>query len=472
MVMVSYRLPLGSLVLTLDASDMDVHPLAGAVRFLSVPITAQSAALYEDGSEFFNLTSETGELGLRTLPSDGGRYLLTIVATDRADEPRSSTPFMLVVVFERPDNADVIELNIMEGSTSGTSVGLALCRNLGEDQTVITGDSIDPLRLTSNGEVTLTGTVDYEIIPLYTFDIECTRQGTIQSASVFVYVGDINDNSPVIMYSGAVIEVTENNMVDATIGQVEFSDADSGDNGRVDVTVRPTDTPVRVTPSGQMQLTKVLSHEDQSSYTFTLVAQDRGTPSRTATTQEITLNVLNTNKPPRFGAPAYAVHLPGNATVTGAPLVKFSITDDDSGVDGTIVELTVDIPWLIADLNTQQITLSSIPQVESNDVNPYVTASDTVNVDISVTYLRGTLAATDGSGLKASVPLFIVLFPGEALITVEVSTSISPNDFADTASAITRVFSESLNQRTIRSDAEDYRFAVLYTRRSPRRENR
>ena len=474
MVTVSYRLPLGSLVLTLDASDMDIHPLAGAVRFLSVPLTAQSAALYEDGSEFFNLTSETGELGLRTLPSDGGRYLLTIVATDRADEPRSSTPFMLVVVFERPESGEVIELNIVEGSGSGSFVGWVMCGSLGEGQTenITTMDNIWPLSLLTDGQVTVIGTVDHETAPLYAFDIECTREGTVASASVLVYVGDINDNSPVIMYSGTMIEVSENNMVDATIGQVEFSDADSGDNGRVDVTVRPADTPVRVTPSGQMQLTKVLSFEDQSSYTFTLVAQDRGTPSRLATTPEITLNVLNANKPPRFGAPAYAVHLPGNATVTGVPLVKFSITDDDSGVDGTIVDLTVNIPWLIADLNTQQITLSRIPQVGSNDVTPYITAGDIVNGDSSVTYLRGTLTATDGSGLKASVPLFIVFFPREALITVEVSTSISPDDFTDTASAITRVFSESLNQRTIRSDAEDYRFAVLYTRRSPSGVNR
>ena len=473
MVTISHRLQLGSIVLTLEATDRDVHPLAQSVRFYFVPLMAQYANMYKDGSEFFNLTSDTGDLALRTLPSEDAHYLLTVVATDRADAPRSSTPFRLAVVFERPESGEVIELNIVEGSGSGSFVGWVMCGSLGEGQTenITTMDNIWPLSLSTDGQVTVIGTVDHETAPLYAFDIKCTREGTVASASVLVYVGDINDNSPVIMYSGTVIEVSENNMVDATIGQVELSDADSGDNGRVDVTVRPADTPVRVTPSGQMQLTKVLSYEDQNSYTFTLVAQDRGTPSHSATTQEITLNVLNANKPPRFGAPAYAVHLPGNATVTGVPLVKFSITDDDSGVDGTIVELAVDIPWLMADLNMQQITLSYIPQIGSDDVTPYLTAS-VDNGDSSVTYLRGTLTATDGSGLKASAPLFIVLFPREALITVEVSTSISPDDFDDTASTITRVFSESLNQRTIRSDGEDYRFAVLYTRRSPSRENR
>ena len=474
MVTISPRLQLGSIVLTLEATDRDVHPLAQSVRFYFVPLKAQYANMSKDGSEFFNLTSDTGDLALRTLPSNGGRYLLTIVATDRADAPRSSTPFRLAVIFEELENVDVIELNIEEDSSSGVNVGRALCTDLGEGQTVMItpGSSISPLQLTPDGQVSLMGPVDHETTPLYAFGIDCVgADGTVASAAVLVYVDDINDNSPVIMYSGAVIEVSENNMVDATIGQVEFSDADSGDNGRVDVTVRPADTPVRVTPSGQMQLTKALSFEDQNSYTFTLVAQDRGTPSRTATSQEITLNVLNVNKPPRFGAPAYAVHLPGNATVTGVPLVKLSITDDDSGVDGTIVDLTLDIPWLAVDLNTQQIMLSRTPQVGLDDVTPYLTAS-VDNGDSSVTYLRGTLTATDGSGLKASVPLFIVLFPREALITVEVSTSISLDDFADTANTITRVFSESLNQRTVRSDAEDYRFAVLYTRRSPSRGNR
>jgi len=203
-----------------------------------------------------------------------------------------------------------------------------------------------------------------------------------------------------------------------------------------------------------------------------LVAQDRGAPAHSASTQEITLNVLNTNKPPRFGAPGYAVHLPaGNASTTGVPLLQLSIVDDDSGDDGTLADLSVNIPWLTADLSTQQITLSRIPLAGSSDVTPFLVAG-VADSDSPVTYLRGTLTATDGSGLKASVPLFIVLFPGEALIALEVSTSISPADFGDTASTVARVFSESLKQRTIGSEDEDYRFATLYTRRSSGNENR
>ena len=474
MVAISHRERLGSIILTLKATDRDVHPLAQAFKFYFVPLMAQYADMYKDGSEFFRLTSHTGEIALRTLPSDGGHYLLTIVAIDRGDEPRSSTPFRLAVVFKRLANDDVVELNVVEGSPSGTFIGWVHCSNLDEGRTdrITSGDNIWPLSLAPDGRVTLNGTVDHETTPLYTFSIECTgADGTAVSASVFVYVDDINDHSPTILYSGRAIEVTENNMVNATIGQVEFSDADSGDNGRVDVIATPADVPVRVTPSGQMQLTKVLSYEDRNSYTFTLVAQDRGTPARSATTQQITLTVLNANKPPRFGAPAYAVHLPGDATTTGVPLLLLSIIDDDSGDDGTLVDLSLDIPWLTADLNTRQITLSRIPQVGSSDVTPYL-AARVADGASSVTYLRGTLTATDGSGLKASVPLFIVLFPRESLITLEVSTSISPDDFEDTATTVTRVFSELLKQRTIRSGGEDYRFAVLYTRRSPRNGNR
>ena len=474
MVTLSHREQLGNVVLTLKATDRDVHPLAQVFRFYYVPLMAQYADMYRDGSEFFSLTPDTGELALRTLPSDSGRYLLTVVAIDRGDEPRSSMPFRLAVVFERPESDDLVELNVVEGSTSGTLVGSVYCSDLdGQTATITTMDNIEPLSLASDGRVTIVGTVDRETAPLYTFDIDCTGvDGTTASASVLVYVEDINDHFPTIVYSRGAIEVTENNMVNATIGQVEFSDADSGDNGRVDIFTRPADVPVHVTPSGQMQLTEVLSYEDKSSYTFVLVAQDRGTPARSASTQEITLNVLNTNKPPRFGASGYAVHLPaGNASTTGVPLLQLSIVDDDSGDDGTLADLSVNIPWLTADLSTQQITLSRIPLVGSSDVTPYLVAG-VADRDSPVTYLRGTLTATDGSGLKASVPLFIVLFPREALIALEVSTSISPADFGDTASTVARVFSESLKQRTIGSEDKDYRFATLYTRRSPGSENR
>ena len=475
MVTLSHREQLGNVVLTLKATDRDVHPLAQAFRFYFVPLMAQYADMYRDGSDFFSLTPDTGELALRTLPSDSGHYLLTVVAIDRGDEPRSSMPFRLAVVFERPESDDVVELNVVEGSTLGTLVGSVYCSDLAEGQTatITTIDNIEPLSLAPDGQVTLVGTVDRETTPQYTFDIDCMgANGTTVYATVFVYVEDINDHSPTIVYSGQAIEVTENNLVNAVIGQVEFSDADSGDNGHIDIFVMPADVPVHVTPSGQMQLTEVLSYEDKSSYAFVLVAQDRGAPARSASTQEITLNVLNTNKPPRFGAPGYAVHLPtGNASTTGVPLLQLSIVDDDSGDDGTLADLSVNIPWLTADLSTQQITLSRIPLVGSSDVTPYL-AAGAADRDGPVIYLRGTLTATDGSGLKASVPLFIVLFPSDALITLEVSTSISPADFGATASTVARVFSASLKQRTIGSEHEDYRFATLYIRHSSGSGNR
>ena len=474
MVTLSHREQLGNVVLTLKATDRDVHPLAQAFRFYFVPLMTQYADMYRDGSDFFRLTPDTGELALRTLPSDSGRYLLTVVAIDRGDEPRSSMPFRLAVVFERPESDDVVELNVVEGSASGTLVGTIYCSDFEEGQmaTITTMDNIWPLSLAPDGRVTLVGTVDRETTPQYTFDIDCMgANGTTVYATVLVYVEDINDHSPTIVSSESAIEVTENNLVNAVIGQVEFSDADSGDNGHVDIFVRPADVPVHVTSSGQMQLTEVLSYENKSSYTFVLVAQDRGTPARSASTQ-ITLNVLNANKPPRFGAPGYAVHLPaGNASTTGVPLLQLSIVDDDSGDDGTLADLSVNIPWFTADLSTQQITLSRIPLVGSSDVTPYLVAG-VADRDSPVTYLRGTLTATDGSGLKASVPLFIVLFPNEALITLEVSTSISPADFGDTASTVARVFSESLKQRTIGSEHEDYRFATLYIRHSSGSGNR
>ena len=83
MVAISHCERLGSIILTLKATDRDVHPLAQTFKFYLVPLMAQYADMYKDGSEFFRLTSHTGELALRTLPSDGGHYLLTIVYSDR-----------------------------------------------------------------------------------------------------------------------------------------------------------------------------------------------------------------------------------------------------------------------------------------------------------------------------------------------------------------------------------------------------
>jgi hypothetical protein len=466
MVTINDRDPPNTLVITLTANDRDVNLLAKSVVYTTQDFSTQSAAMFEDGSPFFQLNSQNGEVRIIRQPNGQGPYLLTVVAGDQAPVPRTSAPFLLVVtVASRFD--EVVTLSVSEATNIGTEIGTVQCSSLGMMQFVSieedSSQSHEIFQVSSGGSVTLLQQLDYEILQQHAFDINCTEGGDTRFASVRVSVTDANDNDPEITgNSGTSLKVAENNVIGLVLGNISFMDKDAGVNGQVTYRILPPATPVNVNSDGEIVMTASVNYEMKNMYMFTIAAVDMGTPMRSSTPVSFTLEVLDANDPPRFDGEAYVAIIPGHAEVTPIPLLSLSVSDDDSGMHDW-ENVSINIPWMevFATRSSQQVMLKqypaeslevgSIPFLHHSEIFPYL---DGIHVPVTnqsglPVYLKGILTARDGGGLITSVPVFVVIFPMGALIKVTVTTSDTVDSFKSQAVAITKVFGDSLNQRTI-----------------------
>ena len=487
MVAITDRDPVNALVITLTATDRDLNSLANSVTYYVEEFATQSSSMYEDGRPFFSLDSNSGELRIQRQPAGDGPYLLTVLARDSAPIPRTSTPFLLVITVTSTFEG-LLTLSVPEDTTIGTMVGRVQCNSLGDTQSVtVEEDPSNPVQVAINGSVTVNDGLDYETTQRYAFDINCTEGTTSKFVSVRIFITDVNDNSPnITSISGSSLVVSENNNVGEILGNVSFSDEDSGENGQVTFRVNPPDTPVSVNNNGGIIMTKVVSYEDRSMYSFTVTAIDGGDPSRSSTALSFTLEVVDVNDPPEFGGAAYITILPGYVEILPSLLLNISVSDDDSGIHDW-VNVSVDIPWLEVNFSptSQQVILKRYPAgsievgsadfLQHSDISPYLDGSHTPIIEQTglPVYLRGTLTAQDGGDLKASVPIFVVIFPTSALVQVTVTTDVTVDNFGPQAITMGTVFEESLFQRTLSlQDRPVYTFNVYSIEESTDEDNR
>ena len=487
MVAITDRDPVNASVITLTATDRDVNSLANSVTYYLEEFTNQSSLMYEDGRPFFSLDSNSGGVRIQRQPAGDGPYLLTVLARDSAPIPRTSTPFLLVITVTSTFE-EVLTLNVREDTPIGTMVGRVQCSSLGDTQSVtVEGNPVNIVRLEMDGSVTVIVGLDYETTQRYAFNINCTEGSTSKFASVRISITDVNDNSPSITsLSGSSLEVSENNNIGEILGNVSFSDKDSGENGQVTFRVDPLDTPVSVNNNGEIIMTTSVSFEDQSMYSFTVTAVDGGDPIRSSTALSFTLEITDVNDPPKFGGVAYVTILPGYAEIVPSLLLNISVSDDDSGIHDW-VNVSVDIPWLEVNFSptSQQVILKQYPAgsievgsadfLQHSDISPYLDGSHTPitgQTGLPV-YLKGTLTAQDGGDLKTSVPLFVVMFPTSALVQVTVTTDVTADSFGPQAITMGTVFEESLFQRTLSfQDRPVYTFNVYSIEESTDEDNR
>jgi protocadherin-16/23 len=180
--------------------------------------------------------------------------------------------------------------------------------------------------------------LDYEEVQSYTLVIRATDGGgRTGDMTVRINILDQNDNQPIFNTSKYDVTVAENATVDTSIMQVEATDRDSGDNGRVTYSIDPITDPVghfridRV--SGVVYVNKPLDYETQPSYRLTLQATDGGADHLTGIAA-LDIKLININEQP---ATIRLVFLQGAGsedhiaenTAAGTAVARISIADPD-----------------------------------------------------------------------------------------------------------------------------------------------
>uniref|UniRef100_A0A669B0U8 Protocadherin-16 n=1 Tax=Oreochromis niloticus TaxID=8128 RepID=A0A669B0U8_ORENI len=145
--------------------------------------------------------------------------------------------------------------------------------------------------------------LDREVKDMYLLTVlASTGHGQLKktgSATVRISVTDENDNSPRLTQERVFMAVRENLPPGTGFGHVLATDRDSGPNGRPAYRFLHPDRHFQInTHTGEISTRMTLDREQQSSYQLVVVAQDGGSPPRSATgTAFITVLDENDNDP-------------------------------------------------------------------------------------------------------------------------------------------------------------------------------
>ncbi|XP_059919719.1 protocadherin gamma-A11-like [Gadus macrocephalus] len=281
---------------------------------------------------------------------------LLLTATDGGKPARTGTVEIHIDVLDVNDNMPVFtkeeySASLNENSPIGTTVLQVNATDLDDG---LNGEVIYSFGNVKNkvrevfavdqmtGEITVKGSMDYEIEDSYEIDIQASDRGAVPfrtDKSVSIQVVDQNDNAPEIDVTSLSNTISEDSRPGTTVALISIMDLDSGINGKVTSLVSG-DVPFTLAPSIQDNMYAVvtkspLDREKQPFYDLTIVAKDAGNPPLSS---ELTLTIavsdVNDNKP-EFSRNLYTFYLNEN-NAQGTSLFSVTATDRDEGENAVI----------------------------------------------------------------------------------------------------------------------------------------
>uniref|UniRef100_A0A8C4PSD6 Protocadherin beta 6 n=1 Tax=Equus asinus asinus TaxID=83772 RepID=A0A8C4PSD6_EQUAS len=341
--------PLGSLVITVSARDLD----AGAFGEVSYALFQ-----VDDINQPFEINAITGEIRLReTLDFEEFQsYHVDVEATDGGG--LSGKCSLVIKVLDVNDNAPELTMsslispipeNLPDIIVAVFSVSDA---DAGQNQEVIC--SIDdnlPFLLRPSVENFYTliteGALDRESTAEYNITITVTDMGSPRlktEHSITVLVSDVNDNAPAFTQTSYTLWVRENNSPALHIGSVSATDRDAGANAQLTYSLLPPQDPHLPLASlvsinadnGHLFALRSLDYEALQAFEFGVGATDRGSPalSSQARVRVLVLDA-NDNSPfvlyPLQNGSAPCTELVPRAAEAGYLVTKVVAVDGDSG---------------------------------------------------------------------------------------------------------------------------------------------
>ncbi|EDL76352.1 rCG49606 [Rattus norvegicus] len=349
-VQVQENSPVGSLVITVSARDLD----AGTHGELSYSLFQSSNQVLRA----FEINTDTGEIRVRKLldfeetqsyrmeieASDGGglsgKCTVVINVTDVNDNAPELT--MSLLVSDIPENSPetvvaVFGISDPDSGDNGKMVcsiqdHLPFLLKPNEDNfyTLVTERALDR---ENRAEYNITITVS---------DLGTPRLTTRHT--ITVQVSDINDNAPAFTQTSYTMFVRENNSPALHIGTISATDSDSGSNAHITYSLLPPQDPQLDLDSlisinadnGQLFALRAMDYEVLQAFEFHVSATDRGSPglSSQALVRVVVLDD-NDNAPfvlyPLQNASAPYTELLPRVAEPGYLVTKVVAVDRDSG---------------------------------------------------------------------------------------------------------------------------------------------
>ncbi|XP_066141158.1 cadherin-related tumor suppressor isoform X1 [Euwallacea fornicatus] len=207
----------------------------------------------------------------------------------------------------------------------------------GDIKYAIAGGNVgDSLKIDRNsGEIQVAGTgLDYETAKTYEVWVEAQDSDFPPLRSVLrftINVTDYNDNVPVMssqLYNATVMEEETPPLL---VAQINATDLDSGENGRVSYKLlNDFQESFEIdSASGEIYTQAKLDRETMGTYELTVIAEDQGVPQMTGTATVLVTVLDKNDNPPRFTR-LFSVNVTENVDI-GSFVIKVTSVDQDIG---------------------------------------------------------------------------------------------------------------------------------------------
>lgn len=280
-------------------------------------------------------------------------YAIKIVASDRGTPPLNTSAMVLIKIKDENDNVPIfpqpeIQLSIPENNDPSTQLiklsatdadsghNAEIIYTLGPDAPE--GFNVDR----RSGVLSVGKRLDREKQDRYTFTVIAKDNGStsLQSnVTVRLIVQDLNDNSPAFTHPEYNFYVPENLPLFGTVGLITVTDADSGENAVVTLSILNGKDNFIIDPqTGVIKPNITFDREQQSSYTFMVKAVDGGQPP-SSSYAKVTINVVDVNdNRPVFVIPSsnYSYDLVRTSANPGAVVTRVYAIDNDTGMNAEL----------------------------------------------------------------------------------------------------------------------------------------
>jgi len=330
--------PVGSVILTVSATDEDDGPNGMVVYAIS------------SGNEDkkFSLNKKTGALTIsQSLDYDVvSEYHLNITATDQGFESQSATAIITIALTDVNDNPPVFNQTVYkayipENSPKGTPVFRVQAhdvdspRNAVVEYSLTRGPGSDFFAINAQtGQITSTAPLDYEDKNVYQVEVVATNPGSSMKGStkVIISITGVNEFYPKFVRPVFHFDASESSEVGTSVGTVQATDADGGDDGKVFYLLVGSSNDRGFTighDTGIITVSRRLDRETQSRVVLTVLAKNAGSIHGNDTEEaQVLISVQDGNDPPMFLSQIYEAYISEGAS-PGTSVISVSATDTD-----------------------------------------------------------------------------------------------------------------------------------------------
>ncbi|XP_041483662.1 protocadherin-23-like [Lytechinus variegatus] len=290
--------PISTPVVQVEATDND----RGANALITYTLTPN------DDSPYFAVFPREGWLYTRQVLDRELKsvFILNIMASDGGNPPQNSSATVQVTVVDANDNAphftkSSYHFHINENQPAGTEVDQVEAVDPDQGANGQVYYSLTPsgdFTIDDEGVIRTTRPLNREAAYSYRLTIRAVDGGNpvlSSSATVYINVNDLNDNSPVFSQDRTYLaSVKEEQPAGEFVAWIIASDADSGVLGNISYSLINSSPKFVIDSSGVISTAASIDREDMDYYTLTVLAQDGGNPPMQATAS-VRVRVLDLN---------------------------------------------------------------------------------------------------------------------------------------------------------------------------------